>query len=68
MCVCVCVFSCSVVSVSLWPCGLWPARLFCGGVFQAGMLKWAAISFSRGSSQPRYQTCVSHTMGRFFAI
>ena len=29
------------------------------GIFQAGILEWVAISFSRGSSQPRDQTQVS---------
>ena len=29
------------------------------GIFQARKLEWVAISFSRGSSQPRNQTCVS---------
>ena len=29
-------------------------------------LTWVAISFSRGSSQPRDQTRVSHIVGRFF--
>ena len=29
------------------------------GIFQARILKWVAISSSRGSSQPRGQTCVS---------
>ena len=29
-------------------------------------LKWVAISFSRGSSQPRNQTWVSYIAGRFF--
>ena len=29
------------------------------GIFQARMLEWIAISFSRGSSQPRNQTQVS---------
>ena len=28
--------------------------------------EWAAISFSRGSSQPRDQTWVSHIAGKFF--
>ena len=28
------------------------------GIFQARILKWVAISFARGSSQPRDQTCV----------
>ena len=29
------------------------------GIFQAGMLEWIAMSFSRGSSQPRDQTYIS---------
>ena len=29
------------------------------GISQARILKWVAISFSRGSSQPRDQTCAS---------
>ena len=35
-------------------------------VFQARMLEWVAISFSRGSFQPRDWTWVSCTAGRFF--
>ena len=34
--------------------------------FQARVLEWVAISFSRGSSWPRDQTCISCTGGRFF--
>ena len=30
------------------------------GISQAKILEWVAISFSRGSSQPRDQTCVSY--------
>ena len=30
------------------------------GIFQARMLEWVAVSFSRGSSLPRDQTCVSY--------
>ena len=29
------------------------------GIFQAKILEWVAISSSRGSSQPRGQTCIS---------
>ena len=29
------------------------------GIFQAKLLKWVAISYSRESSRPRYQTLVS---------
>ena len=36
------------------------------GILQAGIQEWAAISFSRGSSQPRDQTQVSCIAGRFF--
>ena len=35
-------------------------------IFQARILEWVAISFSRGSSQPRDQTQVSCIAGRFF--
>ena len=38
------------------------------GIFQARVLEWIAISSSRGSSQPRDQTQVSHIAGRFFTI
>ena len=38
------------------------------GIFQARVLEYVAISFSRGSSQPRDQTRVSCIAGRFFAI
>ena len=38
------------------------------GILQARILEWAAISFSRGSSQPRDQTQVSHIIGRFFTV
>ena len=35
-------------------------------IFQARILEWVAIAFSRGSSQPRDGTRVSCTAGRFF--
>ena len=38
------------------------------GIFQARILEWAAISFSRGSSQPRDQTRVSCIADRRFTI
>ena len=38
------------------------------GIFQAKVLKWVAISFSSGSSQPRDRTQVSHIVGRHFTI
>ena len=36
------------------------------GILQAKILEWVAISFPRGSSQPRNQTQVSCIAGRFF--
>ena len=36
------------------------------GIFQARILEWVAIPFSRGSSQTRDQTQVSCGRGRFF--
>ena len=36
------------------------------GIFQARVLEWVSISFSRGSSWPRDQTQVSHIAGRCF--
>ena len=38
------------------------------GILQARILEWVASSFSRGSSQPRDQTCVSCIVGRFFTV
>ena len=61
----VCVQSCS----TLWDpmdCSLpgFPVH----GIFQARIMEWVAISFSRGSSQPRDRTQVSHTAGRHFTL
>ena len=38
------------------------------GIFQSRVLEWVAISFSRGSSQPRDRTQVSRTAGRCFTV
>ena len=38
------------------------------GILQAIILGWVAILFSRESSQPRDQTQVSHTTGKFFTV
>ena len=35
------------------------------GILQARTLEWIAVPFSRGSSQPRDRTHVSHIAGRF---
>ena len=36
------------------------------GIFQARVLEWVAISFSRGSSRPRDRIWVSRIVGRRF--
>ena len=36
------------------------------GILQARIVEWVAISFSRGSCQPRDQTLVSCIADRFF--
>ena len=38
------------------------------GILQARILEWVAICFSRGSFQPRDQTCVSCIAGGFFTV
>ena len=38
------------------------------GIFQARVPEWVAISFSRGSSQPRDRTQVSRAAGRRFTL
>ena len=38
------------------------------GIFQARVLEWIAISFSRGSSQPRARTQVSCFVDRCFTV
>ena len=38
------------------------------GIFQASILEWVTISFSRRSSRPRDWTQVSHIVGRCFTV
>ena len=38
------------------------------GIFQARVLEWIAISFSRGSSWPRDRTWFPHIVGRRFTV
>ena len=49
--------ACSAASV-LWPHGLQPARSSVHGIHQARTLERGAISFCRGSSQPRPNPCL----------
>ena len=45
-----------------------PPGSFVHGIFQARILQWVAMSFSRGSSRLRDWTWVSHIVGRFFIV
>jgi len=38
------------------------------GILQARILEWVAISFSRGSSQPKDRAQVSSMAGGFFTV
>ena len=58
---------CSVMSHSLQPHGLCPWPL-CPWIFQARILKWVAMPFSRASSWPRDWTWVSCIAGKFFTF
>ena len=44
-----------------------PGSSICG-ISQARILEWVAVSFSRGSSQPRDQTQVSCIAGKLFTF
>ena len=57
---CYLLFNCSVVFQLFWhPMGCSPLDCSVHVFFQARILEWVAISFSRGSSQPRDRTYVS---------
>ena len=60
VCVCVCVFMLTQLHL-FWgdpmDCSL-PGS-FIHGIFQARILEWVTLSFSKGSSQPRHQTHAS---------
>ena len=58
----------SAMSDSLLPHGLQPTRHLHPWDFPGRVLEWVAISFSRGSSQPRDWTRVSSIAGRFFTV
>ena len=72
VCVCVCVYThthiciCESGSQSVMSNSLWPHGLPSPWILQARILEWVAIPFSRGSSQPRDRTQVSHSAGGFF--
>ena len=64
VCVCVCVCVCARASAQSCltlcePVDRSPPDLSAHGISQERILEWVAISFSRGSSRPRDQTCIS---------
>ena len=63
-----CVLSCSVVFNSLWPMDWGLPGSSVHGILQARILESVAIPFSRGSSQARDWTQVSHIASKFFTI
>ena len=50
------------------PVGCSPPGSSVHRIFQAKILEWIAISFSKRSSRPRDQTWISGTAGKFFTI
>ena len=62
-------FSCSVVSNScVTPWTIAHQVLLSMEILQAGIMEWVAMPSSRGSSQPRDRTQVSHIGGILFTI
>ena len=65
-----CIYMCAQSCLTLCdPMNCNPPGSSVHGIFLARILEWVAIPFSRGSSQPRNQTWVSHVSciaGRFF--
>ena len=61
-----CCFSHSALSNSLQPHGSSLPDFSIHGIFQARILEWVAISFSRASSQPRGRTHISRISDGFF--
>ena len=63
MCVCVCMHACVLSRVWLLSVTSWAPLT---GIFQARILEWVAISYTRSSSWPRDRTHISCTtyMGR----
>ena len=62
------VLCCSAVSDSLQPHGLQPTRFLCPWDSPDKNTDWGAMPSTRGSSQSRDQTQVSHIAGRFFTV
>ena len=67
MCVCVCVCVCHIWLFATLRTVAHQATST-HGILQARILEWVAISFSRGTSQPRDPTRVSRITGRCFTV
>ena len=65
VCVCVCVLVAQLCPTLCNPMGYRLLGSSVNRILQARILEWIAISFSRGSSQPRDQTWVSCIAGIF---
>ena len=65
---CVCMLVAQLCPTLCDPVNCGPPDSSVHGILQAKILKWVAIHFSRGFSQPRDQTQVSHVAGRIFTI
>ena len=57
---------CKVKVIQLCPTLCDPMDYTVRGILQARILEWVAFPFSRGFSQPRDRTQVSHIAGGFF--
>ena len=65
---CVCVLVAQSCLTLCDPTGCSPPGFSVHGILQARILKWIAIPFSRGTSQPRNRNLVSCMAGRFFTV
>ena len=69
LCVCVCLFSCSIVSDSfVTPWTVAHQTPMSMGILQARILEWVAMPSSRESSQPVDQTQVSCIAGILYQL
>ena len=68
VCIYVCACSFSHVRLFATPWTVAHQAPLSMGILQARIQGWVAMSSSRGFSQPRGQTQVSHIAGRFFTV